>query len=298
MDTSIFDVSHIWSNVEKTIEFLQQHRLIKENHVCCGMNCNLVKCHTKDGKEFKCYTCGKRYSLRTGSFFSRSKLSLCVLLTVVYFFSNNLSIVQTMKMLKRKISKPSLIQWFVYLREICSLYLLNNPQILGGQDRIVEIDESALGRKRKYNRGAVRGIGTTWVFGILDIVTKQCHVQLVPNRSRATLLPIITRHIAPHSTIHSDQANVYRTLRQINGYTHKTVCHKDNYVNPTDGTHTNNIECFWAHLKNHIKHLHGVDLTNLPIHLDEYCYRWNRKLQGDFSIVTARYCTFLSCLIK
>ena len=34
--------------------------------------------------------------------------------------------------------------------------------------------------------------------------------------------------------------------------------HKENYVNPLDGTHTNNIENFWTHMKNKMCELHGV----------------------------------------
>ena len=56
--------------------------------------------------------------------------------------------------------------------------------------------------------------------------------------------------------------------------------HKEHYVS-VDGTHMNTIENFWTHMKNHFKTMHGVTSDNLPLHLDEYIYRWNCKNEGD-----------------
>ena len=64
---------------------------------------------------------------------------------------------------------------------------------------------------------------------------------------------------APGTRIHSDEAAVYYTLNQ-QGDIHRTVKHKENYVNLLDGTHTNNIENFWTHLKNKMREMHGVKL--------------------------------------
>ena len=51
-------------------------------------------------------------------------------------------------------------------------------------------------------------------------------------------------------------------------------------MNPLDGTHTNNIENFWSHLKSHLRTMHGVYTELLLSYLDEYMYRWNRKFEG------------------
>lgn len=272
----IFELSSIWGDINTTIQFLQNRGILKRSHVCCGHNIGLVRSRSKDGREFKCHTCKCRYSQRSDSFFYKSRLSLTILLSLVYFFCAGLSIKDTCEMLKTKISKKSVIQWYVYLREICSLSLLNNHTQLGGPGRTVEIDECCNGRKRKFNRGYHRGGGNKWIFGILDVTTKKCHIQYVPNRTRETLYPIIRNQIIPGTTIQSDEAQVYSTLNQ-EGFDHCTVCHADNYVNPTDGTTTNHIENFWAHLKIYIQSIYGIDANNLTLHLDEYTYKWNKK---------------------
>lgn len=138
--------------------------------------------------------------------------------------------------------------------------------MLGGVDRGVEIDECCFGRKRKFSRGYHRGGGNKWIFGILDVTTKKCHIQYVPNRARDTLFEIIEAQVLPGTTISSDEAAVYATLNQ-QGFIHRTVCHAEHYVNPVDGTTTNHIENFWSHLKNYLRTIHGVDANNLPLHL-------------------------------
>lgn len=106
-----------------------------------------------------------------------------------------------------------------------------------------------------------------------------CHLQYIQDRKRTTLFPIILRFVALGNTIHSDEYSIYATLNQ-EGFEHKTVKHKEEYVS-ADGTHTNSIENVWTHMKNHFKKMHGFQKENLPLHLDEYIYRWNRKNEGD-----------------
>ena len=126
---------------------------------------------------------------------------------------------------------------FDFLREVMSTYSLNSRIMLGGEDKTVEIDESAKGRKGKFRRGAFRGSGIKWIFGIIDRETKKCHIEHVPNRKRETLFPIINRYVARGTLINPDEFSTYQTLNQ-EGYEHGTVNHSENYVSP-NGTRTN-----------------------------------------------------------
>ncbi|CAF3307908.1 unnamed protein product, partial [Rotaria sp. Silwood2] len=108
------------------------------------------------------------------------------------------------------LSKTILIDWKNFCRDISAIHFVNNPQKVGGKSaiifirkyilvtpgpgHIVEIDDSAFG-KRKYNRG--RLVKTQWVFGGIDIITKQCFLVEVEKRDAATLLPIIQNYILP-----------------------------------------------------------------------------------------------------
>jgi hypothetical protein len=70
----------------------------------------------------------------------------------------------------------------------------------------------------------------------------------------------------------SDSWSAYRNIATWPGfnYTHLTVNHEDNFVDPTTGAHTQRIECNWGHVKTEfLRKMHGMSLALLPGHLVE-----------------------------
>ena len=114
---------------------------------------------------------------------------------------------------------------------------------------------------------------------MIDTTTKQVYVQIVPDRKKWTLLPIINKFIVRGSKIYNDEHRSYHCLG-LHGYDHKTVKHKANYVAP-DGTHTNNIENLWSLIKSANKQKYGTTKKMFPLHLDEFVYRFNKKNVPD-----------------
>lgn len=253
--------------------------MLKEHYLCCGFECIEVKSKSTDGIEFCCTHCLHHYSIRSGSFFFNVHVPLTILLSLTYLFAAQNSVSSAFSHVKGKASRQFVTLWFGRLQNILSRSLLRDGIRLGGPGHTVEIDESALGRKRKFMRGYHRGSGLKWVIGLIDRVTKKCHIEWVPDWTRETVFPIICRHVIPGTQIHTDEARIYATLNQ-EGFEHRTVCHNDNYVDPVDGTHTNAIENFWSHLKIKVCKLYGVQNQNLGAHLDEHIFRWNYKFDG------------------
>ncbi|CAF1296695.1 unnamed protein product, partial [Rotaria sp. Silwood1] len=135
---------------------------------------------------------------------------------------------------------------------------------------IVQIDESCFG-KRKYQRG--RLLNSQWVFGGIDIVTKQCFAVPVDNREAATLLPIIQEYVLPDTTIHSDEWKAYHNLGRNPDYVHLTVNHSLNFVDRTTGVHTQKIENTWMLVKRKHKKQVGFSRTLLESYLKEFMWR-------------------------
>ena len=77
-----------------------------------------------------------------------------------------------------------------------------------------------------------------------------CEVRLfyVERRDRATLLPIIERECRAKSVIHSDEWKAYSNLNSLR-FRHNTVRHKEKYVDPETGAHTQGIEQAWLDAK-------------------------------------------------
>ena len=64
----------------------------------------------------------------------------------------------------------------------------------------------------------------------------------VQDRSEATLLPLIQHYVLPGSIVYSDEWAPYNILAHTPQYTHHTVNHSEDFVNPTTGVHTQGIE--------------------------------------------------------
>lgn len=155
------------------------------------------------------------------------------------------------------------IDWYNFCRDICEEHFLSNPITIGGPGKTVEIDESKFGKytyifmtdlytvlfscagKRKYNRG--RQVDGHWVFGGIERGSSKAFMLVVPDRTKITLLPIIQQYIRPGTTIISDEWKAYHDIGTIpGGYTHKTVNHSQNFVDPVTGAHTQSIEGHWS----------------------------------------------------
>ena len=180
--------------------------------------------------------------------------------------------------LKKKCSKASIIQWYNYYRDIITTWLSRNLVIF--TNVTVHIDETAIGGRRKYNKGRIPKVTTRWLFGIIDQKNHKVHVEFVGKRDHDHIIPIITHHCTPGCVINSNGAKVYKTLNMMN-YVHNTIIHKDYFVDPVTKVHTNWIENFWSNLKSVLKSVRGSQGSMMDGHIDEYIYHYNRKNEGD-----------------
>lgn len=71
-------------------------------------------------------------------------------------------------------------------------------------------------------------------------------MEVVDQRDGATLLPIISAHIEPGSTIWSDGWAAYHGIAALPGVArHDVVNHSRHFVDPRNGVNTNTIESYW-----------------------------------------------------
>jgi len=84
-----------------------------------------------------------------------------------------------------------------------------------------------------------------WVLVIICRTTGEMRLEIASKRTATILLSLIRSHVAPHSTIMNDEWAAYRQLPNFNNYTHMTVNHSVNFVNPVTGANTKKIESNW-----------------------------------------------------
>lgn len=245
--------------------------------------------HSVDGFCWQCrnYTCSKyqtRKHLRKGGCFETFSTDIVTLAKLMYFWSQNLQQNEILKLTNVSRSLVYKFESFVYKQ--LAKYFEINPIMLGGPNRICQIDETMLNFKVKSHVG--RGPrDKIWCFGIVDttFVPALGYVCVVPNRTANTLLPIITRVVRPGTIIVSDEWPGYNKIEIITGLDHFRVCHKENFVCTETGMHTQNIESYWNKIKIIIKKMKGVlpckhnDLLNAFMWKERSVgYEWQRMV--------------------
>ena len=161
---------------------------------------------------------------------------------------------------------------FQSLRDACEVwYNLNCSEKIGGVNTIVEVDETVMSKRKNY---AGRVIPPVWIFGGCCRETKEVFAVKIPNRSKQVLHDEIKNHIKPGTTINSDMWKGYNGIENL-GYTHNSVNHSLNFVNPDDGTHTQNIERVWRGIKDRKRQFCGIPESEIESHL--YTYLWRKK---------------------
>ena len=131
-----------------------------------------------------------------------------------------------------------------------------------------------------------------WVLGALDRDTGRCFLIPCPDNKRdaATLMPIICRWILPGSIVHTDEWGAYNSLTGA-GYTHNTVNHTIQFVEPLSGTHTNGQEGLWYHAKKTI-----VGSRDLELSLIDFMFRRNFQATGGNMQIVNCFNGYLSVL--
>lgn len=148
--------------------------------------------------------------------------------------------------------------------------------MIGGEDVVVEVDESKFGRK-KANRGhPVEGV---WVLGGVER-TNARRVFLVPieKRDKTTLLEIVSQHLLPGTVVYTDLWKGYSRLNEELGLTHRTVNHSLFFKDPVTQVHTNTIEGTWNGIKLRLQPRNRVK-EGIDEHLFEFI--WRHRSAGD-----------------
>ena len=117
-------------------------------------------------------------SIYWGTPFASLKLKVNQIMELFFLFNNDAS--TNFLMNTKGYSSATISKWFkVYMDILVNDFSFSQVKI-GGENIIVECDESKFG-KRKYHRGhRVEGL---WVFGLV--------LRIVEKRDAATLLPVI-----------------------------------------------------------------------------------------------------------
>jgi transposase-like protein len=249
----------------------------------------------KTRRIWECYGCKKQFSLKVGTIFEDSPITLDKWMMVIWMLTSCKNGVSSYE-IHRAIGVTQKSAWFMLhrVRKAMEGSAYDGP--LGGGTAEVEVDESFIGgepknwhkerreklraesRSERVKEYQNRFTHKTSVIGMLDRESRQIRAKVVPNVKRDTLQKEILSTIAPGSKVYTDQAVAYNQLQKQ--YIHETVNHAVEYVRGQ--VHTNGLESFWSLLK---RNLAGTYVCVEPFHLDRYLaeqtFRFNHRKGWD-----------------
>ncbi len=234
----------------------------------------------------------QKFSLKVGTIFEDSPIALEKWLPAAWLIANCKNGISSYE-LARAIGVTQKSAWHMLhrLRHAMKPFL-DSTKLGGPASAPVEVDESFVGgkirnmhrdRAEKFLIGipADRALGyetrkdnKTVVMGMYDRESRQVRAKVIPNVKRETLQKEILANVKYGSTVFTDEAVGYNTLRRR--YVHDTVNHAETYVNGQ--VHTNSLENFWSLMK---RNLSGTYVAVEPFHLDKYLdetlFRFNNR---------------------
>ncbi|KAG0418853.1 hypothetical protein EQH57_0645 [Dictyocoela roeselum] len=187
--------------------------------------------------------CRKSFSLFRSILLHKKKISIQTIYTIIFYWVNNIDI--------NNISIISNVSEFA-VREIIDSFSFifrrkfEEDLVLGGENVIVECDESKFGKRKNHLVQKVEGV---WVFGMVERTEKRkIYLTEIKDKKEPTLIPLIMEKIIHGSKIYTDCFSTYNLIDQ-NIFTHKNVNHSKYFVDSITGVHTQTIEANWSALK-------------------------------------------------
>ncbi len=240
---------------------------------------------------FRCRSCSKDFSVRSGTVMHSSKLGLGKWAIAMYLMSTNLKGVSSMK-LHRDLGITQKSAWHLAhrIRESWDDFRAQ----FGGP---VEVDETYMGGKesnkhesKKLHAG--RGtVGKTPVVGMKDRETNRIDARVVNSTDKRTLQGFVYSRTTRDATVYTDEAAAYRGILR----SHEAVKHSaKEFVRGM--AHTNGIESFWATLKRGFDGVyHQMSPKHLFRYLNEFEGRHNRRALDTEAQMSAM---FRGCIDK
>lgn len=231
-----------------------------------------------DGKRYKCASCTTQFSVRVGTIFEDSKISLQKWFAAIYLITSHKKGISSLQ-LHRDLGVTQKTAWYLLHRVRVSLGLETSPEKLKGT---VEADETFIGGKEKNKHASKRtedtqGRSTKTKVPVAGVVERGGKVKAkkVSNTGATNLHRFIYENVETKTQLHTDEWYGYSGLNKL--YQHNIVKHNDKQYVVGD-CHTNTLEGYWSLVKRGcIGIYHSWSAKHLQKYLDEFSFRYNTR---------------------
>lgn len=272
----------------------------KDNEVCLAYreqihwggqpfcpHCSCEKVY-KTNRGYKCANkeCFKKFTAISGTIFENTKIPLRLWFGAIYLMTAHKKGISSLQ-LGRDLGVQQRTAWYL-LHRIREILKENEPQMIGGDGVIVEVDETYVGgkiknmsnTKRKEIKEKIRGINDnkSVVMGYLERSNKVrfevlCRDCLIKDE--------VAENVDPASVLMTDSSSAYANIGKKYAH-HGVVDHSKKEFVRDEIYHTNTIEGSFSLLDRMIIGIyHFVSPKHLQAYLNESAYRYNERKLSD-----------------
>lgn len=280
---SLISLLEYFDTEQKCIDYFTKIRF--KNGESCP-HCGSPKIyHFSDGRRYKCGTCRKQFTIRVGTIFEDSKLSLKKWFIAIYLIGCHKKGVSSHQ-LARDIGVTQKTAWFLLQR---IRYAMQTNSFNSPLEGIVEIDEMYIGGKdknrhnsKKSKKTSKKYHGKTPVVGIIER-DGEIRMQKFDKINSHNIKNYILDNTEIDTIVMTDEAPFYKSI-DVDRF-HYSVNHSfGQYV--VGDKYTNTIEGAFSHFKRGIKGIyHSISEKHTNLYTSMFCFRFNhRHLKNKFIV--------------
>ena len=224
--------------------------------------------------KYQCKSCRYQISVTAGTVMDRSHLDLRIWIWAIYLVARDKRGYSAMQ-LSTELSLPYNTAWFLLHRIRKAMAQRDDNYMLGG---IVELDDTYFGKAKK---GGKRGRGTAKTKVLVALSKDEddnpqfVKMQVVPNLKGKTIGKFAKCSITEGAVVQSDAYRSYRKPLAEN-YLH------DYQVFDADADMLHWLHIIIGNTKAFVLGtFHGLGKKHLQSYLDEFCYRFNRRMMHE-----------------
>jgi transposase-like protein len=228
---------------------------------------------------YYCADCNGQFTVTVGTVMERSKIPLSKWLLAMHLMGASKKGVSALQ-LQRMLGVTYKTAWFLCHRIREAMVPVRRGPI-GGQNRVVETDETIIGGKAKNRAFAKKEPKKHTVLTMVDR-DGDSHSFHVANVKAKTLREAMVRVVDRQSHLMTDELHSYEPIgREFAGHT--TVNHSaDEYVRLGGFAHVNTAESRFSLMKRAVFGTHhSISEAHLPRYLSEWDFKWNTRKISD-----------------
>ncbi|MFN8215695.1 MAG: IS1595 family transposase [Solirubrobacterales bacterium] len=223
---------------------------------------------------WQCKGCGHQTSVTAGTVMHKTRLPLSLWFWAAYLVATHTPGISAVQ-LQRQLGISRYETAWLMLQKLRRAMVAPEREPLSGE---VEIDETLVGGRHEGRRGGRQRDGKALVGIVVEVRgagSGRLRLGVLPDASQGTLTPWVKELVAPGAIVHTDGWDGYGRLAGA-GYLHKPRPQRRRH--PDEQKLLPRAHRAASNLKTWLQGTHrGVSPEHLPVYLDEYVFRHNRR---------------------